>query len=184
MQRKGIDYREQAGFGLIEVLAAVMVLAIGVLGFVGLQVRAIQASSDAFYRTQAMAIAQDLAERVRINYGQLATYKTTTQWPTTGLTSAPTNCMTGTCSATDMVTFDSQSVRYSAQSLLPQGLVNMESCQGTTSNLSCIYVSWGGLLPTAGAGGQCVNSSGTYQPPSATATKLSPVITCVMLEVM
>lgn len=172
---------DQAGFGMIEVLAAVLVLAVGVLGFVGLQVRAVQASGDAYYRTQAMAIAQDMAERVHINSSQMPTYLTAAQW-SAAVTSPPQVCMTGTCLPAAMATFDIQSVIYNAQTMLPQGLVNMQACQGVTNGLNCVYVAWDGVQPTAGTTGQCVDSNGVYRAPPS--SKPAPAISCVMLEVL
>lgn len=170
--------RTQAGFGLIEVLAAVFVLAVGVVGFAALQMRAVQTSGDSYYRTQAMSIAQDLAERARANSTQVAYYITAATWPTTAADQTVLGkCMTGNCTVAEMAAFDAMSVRFNAETLLPQGLVNMATCQG--SSLNCIYVSWDGLLPTAGAAGECVDDKGLYKPPAAN----KPAITCVMLEV-
>lgn len=172
-------HSRQAGFGLIEVLAAMLVLGVGVIGFAALQIRAIHASGDAYARTQAIAISQDLAERMRVNPTQAAAYRTASNWASTAPTAAPTTCATTTadCSAATMVTYDIQSVRYNAATLLPQGLVNVETCQGST--LTCIYVSWDGVLPTAGTSGKCVDSASRYVPPAAD----RPALSCVMLEV-
>jgi type IV pilus assembly protein PilV len=171
-QRKSRN--REAGFGLIEVLAAVLVLAVGVVGFAALQMRAVQTSGDSYYRTQAMSIAQDLAERARTNTNQIATYLTAATW-TSAL--APTDCMANNCTANQMAIFDAASVRTSATTLLPQGLVRMEACQKGV--LNCIYVSWDGLQPTAGLAGECVADTGIYKAPPPN----KPAITCVMLEV-
>lgn len=56
------------GFTLIEVLVAVLVLSIGLLGIAGLQTRSLQFNGDAYYRTQAQLLATDLAERMRANW--------------------------------------------------------------------------------------------------------------------
>ncbi len=57
----------QAGFTLIEVMIAVLVLSIGLLGLAGLQVAALQNNQSAFMRSQATALAYDLADRMRSN---------------------------------------------------------------------------------------------------------------------
>lgn len=57
----------QKGAGMIEVLVALLLLAIGVLGFTALQLRAVEATNEALNRVQAMNIARDFAERIRIN---------------------------------------------------------------------------------------------------------------------
>lgn len=178
-----VNHGSQAGFGLIEVLAAVLVLAVGVVGFGALQLRAVQTSGDSYYRTQAMSIAQDLAERTRVNSSQMVTYLTPGNWPVTPYAgTAPTNCMTGNCLPVDIANFDIQSVRYAAQTLLPNGLVRMEACQDPTPGgtpLNCIYVAWDGLEPSAGAAGQCVDQNGFYKPAASNRATLP----CVMLEV-
>ena len=55
----------QAGVSMVEVLIAVLVLAVGALGFAGVQVVAMQKSEDANYRSAAMLIAQDAVERIQ-----------------------------------------------------------------------------------------------------------------------
>ncbi|WP_051786458.1 type IV pilus modification protein PilV [Endozoicomonas numazuensis] len=55
------------GFTLIEVLVAVLVLAIGLLGMASLQLISTQSSSSALTRSQATMLAYDLAERMRQN---------------------------------------------------------------------------------------------------------------------
>ena len=59
--------RAQAGFTLIEVMIAVLILSIGLLGLAGLQAAALQTNQSAFTRSQATAFAYDLADRMRAN---------------------------------------------------------------------------------------------------------------------
>jgi len=55
------------GFSLIEVLVAVLVLAVGLLGFAALQLSAISSGEEGYSRSQAMIVAQSLADRMRAN---------------------------------------------------------------------------------------------------------------------
>lgn len=55
------------GFTLIEVLVALVVLAIGLLGIAALYIDSLRASRTALLRTQAIAVASDLADRIRVN---------------------------------------------------------------------------------------------------------------------
>ena len=59
--------RTQKGFTLIEVLVALLIFAIGMLGLAGLQLRAHQSSSYATSRTAATLKVAGLAERMRAN---------------------------------------------------------------------------------------------------------------------
>lgn len=55
------------GFTLIEILVALLVLAIGVLGTLALQARSLQQTQDAHLRGNAVMLANDLLELMRSN---------------------------------------------------------------------------------------------------------------------
>ena len=57
--------KTQTGVGLVEVMIALLLLGVAVLGFIALQVRAISASEEAGQNVQAMNLARDLSERMR-----------------------------------------------------------------------------------------------------------------------
>lgn len=57
----------QHGATLIEVLVAIVVLAIGLLGMAMLQVTSVQSNHSAYYRSQVTILASDLADRMRAN---------------------------------------------------------------------------------------------------------------------
>ena len=59
--------KQQTGATLIEVLIAVVVLSIGLLGLAGLQVTSVQSNYSAYQRSQATVLANDIAERMRAN---------------------------------------------------------------------------------------------------------------------
>ena len=57
----------QRGFTLVEVLVSSLVLGIGLVGVAGLQALSLQNNQSAFMRSQATAMAYDLADRMRSN---------------------------------------------------------------------------------------------------------------------
>jgi type IV pilus modification protein PilV len=59
--------RRRAGLSLIEVMVAVLVLAIGLLGIAGLQAAALANNLAAYHYSQALNLAQALIERMRAN---------------------------------------------------------------------------------------------------------------------
>lgn len=59
--------RRQRGATLIEVLVAMFILAIGLLGLAGLQAMSVQSNQGAYYRSQATILANDIADRMRAN---------------------------------------------------------------------------------------------------------------------
>ncbi|HAZ61093.1 MAG TPA: type IV pilus modification protein PilV [Gammaproteobacteria bacterium] len=58
--------RRQCGLTLLEALIALLVLAVGLLGFMGLQVRGLAYNHDAYVRSMATVLAHDMIERVRM----------------------------------------------------------------------------------------------------------------------
>jgi type IV pilus assembly protein PilV len=65
-----ISHRKSAvGFTLLEVLVALLILLIGLLGIAGLLIKGQRASYESYQRQQALALAQDMAEKIRANHG-------------------------------------------------------------------------------------------------------------------
>jgi type IV pilus assembly protein PilV len=54
--------RQEHGFTLIEIMIAVAVLTIGILGVMVMQTRVIEANATAIHRTEAVLIGQDIME--------------------------------------------------------------------------------------------------------------------------
>jgi type IV pilus assembly protein PilV len=67
----------QRGLSMIEVLVAIVILSLGLLGMAGLQAAGLRTSQSAFYRAQAAQFANDMAERMRANLGQATNYALT-----------------------------------------------------------------------------------------------------------
>lgn len=79
-------YRKKTadGFSLIEVLVALMVFSIGLIGLAGLLVMSTQANHGAFVRTQATFLAQNMADRMRANLGEVWRGSYDDTWPVSG----------------------------------------------------------------------------------------------------
>ena len=58
---------QQSGFTLIEVMVSVLVLSIGLIGVAALQGVSLKNTQSAFMRSQATALAYDVADRMRAN---------------------------------------------------------------------------------------------------------------------
>jgi type IV pilus assembly protein PilV len=65
MSRKPLSLRAQRGVGLIEVLVAVMVLSIGLLGLAGLQVRTLRNNQSAMQRGMAVIETHAIVDAMR-----------------------------------------------------------------------------------------------------------------------
>lgn len=137
----------------MEVLVALVLLSIAVLGFVALQIRAITASNEATMNVQATNIARDLAERMRMNRDGLAGYVANTD---------TTNCATAFCSPENMAKYDFRLVSSRATDL---GMsMDVLNCQGSTLVRKCIYVAWEGTTATNGTGSSDCTNGAAYVP--------------------
>jgi type IV pilus assembly protein PilV len=63
----GFGLQRQAGVSLLEVLIAVLVLSVGLLGIAGLQTANLRNTQSAHQRTVAVLLAASMAERIRAN---------------------------------------------------------------------------------------------------------------------
>jgi len=59
--------RYAAGFTLIEVLIAVVILSIGLLGMAGIQLQGLRGTTSSNLRSDATILANDIAERIHAN---------------------------------------------------------------------------------------------------------------------
>ncbi|HET8801858.1 MAG TPA: type IV pilus modification protein PilV [Marinobacter sp.] len=66
--------KRMAGFGMIEVLVSLLVLAIGLLGLASLQATGLAQTSEVRNRSQAILLTEDMFERIRSNRENIASY--------------------------------------------------------------------------------------------------------------
>ncbi len=107
----------QSGFTLIEVLVSVLVLAIGLVGVAALQGVSLQNTQSAFMRSQATALAYDLADRMRAN---VESARAGLYDPETATVVSTCNSTTG-CTAQDMAKNDLAEWNAAIATYLPMG---------------------------------------------------------------
>jgi len=61
------DLRKSKGFSLVEVLIALVIMSVGMLGIAGLYVQSMQAGRTSMLRHHAVTLAGDIADRIRAN---------------------------------------------------------------------------------------------------------------------
>lgn len=106
--------KPQQGFTLVEVLVAIVVLSIGLLGLAGLQATGLRNNHSAYLRTQATLQAYDIIDRMRANVlGQSAYYSTPTG----------KNCegASANCSPADLADYDRSQWNAANANILPSG---------------------------------------------------------------
>lgn len=72
----------QAGFSMLEILVSILIMVVGMLGFIGLQARAQVAEVEAYQRGQALILVQDMVDRLNTNRKAAGCYAITTNAPT------------------------------------------------------------------------------------------------------
>ena len=107
--------KHQQGVTLIELMVALFIFSVGLLGFATLQTRSLQESVDSGQRSVALWRTQELSDRIRANSGQLDTYLDSVNNAAI-CESTPTLCADSSdgnaavCSATQMAVFDAWDV--------------------------------------------------------------------------
>lgn len=69
------------GATLIEVLVTIVIIAFGLLGMAGLQIRMQMSEMEAYQRSQALMLLNDMASRIQTNRAAAASYVTGTATP-------------------------------------------------------------------------------------------------------
>lgn len=123
----------QCGFTLLEVLIALVVLSIGLLGIAGLQGIGLRSSHGAYLGSQASLLAYDMADRIRANPQTLATYD--------GFDSAAVDCAAQP--ATPLAAADLAQWACTIEALLPNGSGTIAGVAGADGTIRyTITVEW------------------------------------------
>ena len=94
----------QQGFTLLEVLIALLILSIGLLGLAALQTTGLRSNEMASMRTTSTMLAYDISDRMRANpQGITDSNYVIDSGPVTGTV---TDCIAGVCTPAQMATFD------------------------------------------------------------------------------
>lgn len=98
---KPMNHSRQHGATLIEVMVSALIVAFGILAMIALQSNAIKFNKTSEYRSVATLLANDLADRMRVNaedgamaaqYNLLAAYVAPTSIPNRQECAIPANC--------------------------------------------------------------------------------------------
>ena len=107
------------GFTLVEVLIALIILSVGMLGIAGLYVHSMQAGRTSLFRHHAVTLAGDVADRIRANPRAAIAYSQA---------GANNNCVNGgvDCTPEQMAGNDIDLWDQQAADTLPNGTVTVD----------------------------------------------------------
>ena len=146
-----INRHTSTGFSLLEVLIALLILAVGLLGMASLMLHSMKSNQSSYQRTQASLLAYDMAERLRLN-PTIATAGNSYVIASTASPGSAVTCPNGACTAAQSSAVD---VYEWSKAINDQQLSGTVARNG---NLYTINVSWDVSFTAADSGcgaGQC-----------------------------
>ncbi|WP_434352611.1 type IV pilus modification protein PilV [Psychrobacter sp. HD31] len=163
----------QYGVGLIEVLVALLLLAIAVLGYSALQMTAIKLTNESAKRTTANLIMQQLGQTVRANPSAIHVFSNQINQRSSASVAKPNQLCgfelssSGTsnlCTAQQLAAAEAYVITKKTQQT---GLtIQMIPCPtNQRQGVYCAIIAWQNTLAIVGEGlNACVNHKGVYHP--------------------
>ena len=121
-----VTRKTQRGFSMIEVLVTMLIVSLALLGTAGLQAYSMRLNQGGQFRSQAVFLAADLAERMEANpLGATAGTNYTANWDyaTSGAYDTSvvnTACAVGPCAPDVLANFDKSQWQNAVAATLPQ----------------------------------------------------------------
>ncbi|NIV18335.1 MAG: type IV pilus modification protein PilV [Woeseiaceae bacterium] len=136
MQTHNQIRNRQKGFSLVEVLIALIIMSVGMLGIASLFVNSMQAGRTSMFRHHAVTLAGDVADRIRANPRAGVAY--------VAKPGADNNCVDGgvDCTEAQMAMNDIFLWQQQAANTLPGGDVTILFDNAVSPPIYTITVSW------------------------------------------
>ena len=125
--------RLQRGISLIESLVAIVVMALGILGILGVQMRTLADTQTTVHRAQAIRLIEDLSERMKTNPNALGTINNYVSDFSDEPTPDDDECASG-CSYGDQATYDLKLWKQTVRTQLPLGKASVFLAAGETDD--------------------------------------------------
>jgi type IV pilus assembly protein PilV len=170
----------QAGALLIEVLIAVLICAFGLLGFAGMQARAVSTDFETLQRSEALVLIEDMVSRINANRANAGDYVSA------GLLGEGdiVDC-TGMLGAALDVCEWSNMIRGNAEQRGASNIGAMLSARGcitrpaTSSDRYVVSIAWQGIVPTGAPTSPC--GAGDVAFPDDALRRVASSTVCVAL---
>lgn len=128
----------QRGFSLIEAMVSLVVLSVGMIGIAAMYGQGLAAGRTAQFRTQAVNLASDMADRIRVNrLGQAAYAGAANDNQCDPQTGGGVSCAPAEMAAHDLFVWEEQVER-----LLPNGEASVEFDGATLPPTYTISITW------------------------------------------
>jgi len=141
-----ISPSRQRGITLIESLVAILVAALGILGVLGVQMRTLTDTQTSTRRAQAVALIQDLRERLTVNPNALQALSGYASAFNDNPTAVPSACAGTACDRTDLASYDLAMWKKAVRDTLPLGQASIFLAPGESvaenRRLLGVMVAW------------------------------------------
>ncbi len=111
----------QAGFTLVEVMVALVIFTVSLLGLAALQAASLRDNQLAYYNTVATRLAYDMGERIRANRNSAIAGDYIVDNIDTTMAAPSVNCYSGSCDAADVAVTDVYEWLTAVEESLPSG---------------------------------------------------------------
>lgn len=125
--------RRQHGISLIESLVAIVIMALGILGILGVQMRTLTDTSTTVRRAQAIRLIEDLSERMRVSPNALLSIKDyESGYDEKGSAMTASDCANTACTPAQQAKYDLKQWKTTVEQTLPGGLASIFLAPGET----------------------------------------------------
>jgi len=131
----------QQGFSMLEILITLVIIAVAMLGTAGLQLNALRLNKGSQFRTQAIFMASDMAERMEANKAAAVAGNYALAL-TSASSVAATDCSLAACDATTLATWDNSQWGQSVAELLPQASWSITQTTAGNPSTYSIVINW------------------------------------------
>ncbi len=165
----------QKGIGLVEILVALLLLAVAVLGFSAMQLTAVKATDESVMRSRALSMMRGGAEMMRANPDGIDAFKKALNGTPVVTDITKSSCVATSatmtsnvndptkCTVNQLATRDALVIKDFADS--NSMAVRAETCPDTNrgQTLTCLITAWGATNPTIGTNStDCIDNTGIY----------------------
>ena len=134
------------GFTLVEIMVALLILSIGLLGLAGMQANGLRQNNNALFRTYAMLQAYDMADRMRANPAGVTAGSYALTASLTSPAAPGNNCVAvaSPCSSAQLASADLYEWWQQTRNLLPSGVgaVQFTPQAGGTGGEWTVTIMW------------------------------------------
>lgn len=135
--------KNSAGFTLLEVMIAMVIFSIGLLGLAGIQAVSINNNNSAYTRTVTMQLAYNMADVLRASTDGTGNITSAFDAVTTAIPGAPTSCIQKdayipNCTETDLANFEVYHWKKRIEKELASGLGSISK----TDDVFTITIMW------------------------------------------